>query len=114
MSTGHISFDELAAIVETGVPVMHIVKPYQDEEFVLVTSRRRSGSVSVAVGMDVDAMFGEKAVGERGVPGPEELGLRRLEQIRGFCGATKLPFVVKGVLSELRRRHPPARSALPA
>jgi 4-hydroxymandelate oxidase len=98
MSTGHISFDELGAIVETGVPVMHIVKPYQDEEFVLRHLEEAERLGCVAVGMDVDAMFGEKAWDE--VPGPEELGPQTLDQIRGFCGATKLPFVVKGVLSE--------------
>src|SRR5262252_1866709 len=31
MSTGDVSHDELARIVEQGAPVIHIVKPYADE-----------------------------------------------------------------------------------
>jgi 4-hydroxymandelate oxidase len=98
MSTGHVSFDDLAAIVDEGAPVMHIVKPYSDEELVVSHLEHAERLGCVAVGMDVDAMFKEKAWDE--VPGPEELGPQTLDQIRRFCDVTKLPFVVKGVLSE--------------
>jgi isopentenyl diphosphate isomerase/L-lactate dehydrogenase-like FMN-dependent dehydrogenase len=98
MSTGHVSFDELAAIVDEGAPVMHIVKPYSDEELVASHLEHAERIGCVAVGMDVDAMFKEKAWDE--VPGPPELGPQTLDQIQRFCSVTKLPFVVKGVLSE--------------
>jgi len=51
----------------------------------------------VAVGMDVDVVFLEKAWDE--VPGPALLGHKTLEDLRRFRAATHLPFVLKGVLS---------------
>jgi isopentenyl diphosphate isomerase/L-lactate dehydrogenase-like FMN-dependent dehydrogenase len=42
-------------------------------------------------------MFLEKAYDEK--PGPPYLGPKSLEEIKGFRAATKLPFVIKGVLS---------------
>jgi isopentenyl diphosphate isomerase/L-lactate dehydrogenase-like FMN-dependent dehydrogenase len=47
--------------------------------------------------MDVDVVFLEKAWDE--VPGPALLGHKTLDDLRRFRAATKLPFVLKGVLS---------------
>jgi L-lactate dehydrogenase (cytochrome) len=47
--------------------------------------------------MDVDVFFLEKAWDE--VPGPAHLGHKTLDNLRQFRAATKLPFVIKGVLS---------------
>jgi 4-hydroxymandelate oxidase len=97
MSTGDVTHDELGRIVEQGAPVIHIVKPYSDEERILghLEAARKHGCV--AVGMDVDAMYLEKAWDE--VPGPEYLGYQSSEQIARYIKATPLPFVIKGVLS---------------
>lgn len=97
MSTGDVSHDELGRIVDQGAPVIHIVKPYADEERVFrgLESARVLGCV--AVGMDIDAMFLEKAWDE--VPGPPYLGYRSRENVAGYIRGTPLPFVVKGVLS---------------
>jgi isopentenyl diphosphate isomerase/L-lactate dehydrogenase-like FMN-dependent dehydrogenase len=97
MSVGHVTLDELAAIVDEGAPVMHIVKPYQDEARVIRHLEYAKEVGCVAVGMDVDAMFLEKAWDE--VPGPEELGPQTIEQLERYCRVSDLPFVVKGVLS---------------
>jgi len=97
MSTGDVTHDELGRIVEQGAPVIHIVKPYSDEERILghLEAARKHGCV--AVGMDIDAMYLEKAWDE--VPGPEYLGYQSSEQIARYIKATPLPFVIKGVLS---------------
>ena len=97
MSTGDVTHDELGRIVEQGAPVIHIVKPYSDEERIVghLEAARKHGCV--AVGMDVDAMYLEKAWDE--VPGPEYLGYQSSEQIARYIKATPLPFVIKGVLS---------------
>jgi 4-hydroxymandelate oxidase len=97
MSTGDVTHDELGRIVEQGAPVIHIIKPYSDEERILghLEAARKHGCV--AVGMDVDAMYLEKAWDE--VPGPEYLGYQSSEQIARYIKATPLPFVIKGVLS---------------
>ena len=97
MSTGDVSHDELARIVEQGAPVIHIVKPYADESRIQAGLESARALGCVAVGMDVDAMFLEKAWDE--VPGPPYLGYQNPEQVASYIKATPLPFVIKGVLS---------------
>ena len=98
MSTGMVTFEELGRIVEQGAPVLHIVKPFKDDEMVLRHLERAAELGCVAVGMDVDVFFLEKAWDE--VPGPDLLGHKTMEDMRRFRAATRLPFVVKGVLSQ--------------
>jgi len=97
MSTGMVTLDELGRIVDQGAPVLHIVKPFQDDEQVLKHLARAEELGCVAVGMDVDVFFLEKAWDE--VPGPPDLGHKTLDDLRRYREATKLHFVVKGVLS---------------
>ncbi len=97
MSTGMVTLEELARIVDRGAPVLHIVKPYRDDELVLRHLERAAELGCVAVGMDVDVYFLEKAWDE--VPGPDVLGHKTLDDLRRYRDATRLPFVVKGVLS---------------
>jgi 4-hydroxymandelate oxidase len=97
MSTGMVTLEELGRIVDQGAPVLHVVKPYQDDAMVLRHLERAAELGCVAVGMDVDVFFLEKAWDE--VPGPPLLGHKTLEDMRRYRAATKLPFVIKGVLS---------------
>jgi len=97
MSTGDVQHDELAGIVEQGAPVIHIVKPYADESRIHGHLEAARSLGCVAVGMDVDAMYLEKAWDE--IPGPAYLGYQNAEQIARYVKATPLPFVIKGVLS---------------
>ncbi len=97
MSTGDVAFEELARIVDQGAPVIHIVKPYSDKDKVLRHLEKAESLGCVAVGMDIDAMYLEKAWDE--VPGPPYLGHQSDDDIASYVRATKLPFVVKGVLS---------------
>ena len=97
MSTGMVGLDELGRIVDAGAPVLHIVKPFDSDEMVLSHLERAAELGCVAVGMDVDVFFLEKAWDE--VPGPPHLGHKTLDDLRRYRAATKLPFVIKGVLS---------------
>src|SRR5437879_5505831 len=97
MSTGMVTLEELGRIVEQGAPVLHVVKPFQDDDLVLRHLERAAELGCVAVGMDIDVFFLEKAWDE--VPGPDVLGHKTLDDMRRFRAATKLPFVLKGVLS---------------
>jgi isopentenyl diphosphate isomerase/L-lactate dehydrogenase-like FMN-dependent dehydrogenase len=97
MSTGMVALDELGRIVDQGAPVLHVVKPFKDDDLVLKHLERAAELGCVAVGMDVDVFFLEKAWDE--VPGPAVLGHKTLDDMRRFRAATKLPFVIKGVLS---------------
>ena len=103
MSTGMVTLEELGSIVDQGAPVLHIVKPFKDDDLVLKHLERAAELGCVAVGMDVDVFFLEKAWDE--VPGPEILGHKTLDDMRGFRAATKLPFVIKGVLSARDARY---------
>ena len=103
MSTGMVTLEELGRIVEQGAPVLHVVKPFMDDELVLRHLERAAELGCVAVGMDVDVFFLEKAWDE--VPGPDILGHKTLDDMRRFRAATKLPFVIKGVLSAHDARH---------
>ena len=97
MSTGMVTLEELARIVDQGAPVLHVVKPFRDDALVLKNLERAAQLGCVAVGMDIDVFFLEKAWDE--VPGPEILGHKTLDDLKRFRAATKLPFVLKGVLS---------------
>ncbi|MGH7763567.1 MAG: alpha-hydroxy-acid oxidizing protein, partial [Candidatus Dormibacteraceae bacterium] len=97
MSTGMVTMEELARIVEQGAPVLHVVKPFKDDAMVLRHLERAAELGCVAVGMDIDVFFLEKAWDE--VPGPDVLGHKTVEDMRRYRVATKLPFVIKGVLS---------------
>jgi isopentenyl diphosphate isomerase/L-lactate dehydrogenase-like FMN-dependent dehydrogenase len=97
MSTGMVTLDELGRIVEHGAPVLHIVKPFKDDDQVLKHLERAAELGCVAVGMDVDVFFLEKAWDE--VPGPPDLGHKSVDDLKRYRAATKQPFVIKGVLS---------------
>lgn len=89
--------EKVSRLISEGVKAVVIVKPMQDKGKTLSTFRWAEKSGCVAVGMDVDAMFYEKAFDEE--PGPAYLGPQTLSDLQGYKKATSLPFVVKGVLS---------------
>jgi isopentenyl diphosphate isomerase/L-lactate dehydrogenase-like FMN-dependent dehydrogenase len=99
MSTGGVELDELARIVEQGAPNIHIVKPYGDDDLIMRHLERAAELGCVAVGMDIDAFFEEKAWDEAPGPAHWRLTPKSLDDMRRFCEATPLPFIVKGVLS---------------
>jgi 4-hydroxymandelate oxidase len=97
MTTGMVSEEELARIVDVGAPVIHVVKPYQDEERIFSELHAAQRLGCIAVGMDVEAVYQLHAPGERS--GKEYLEHKTSGQLKEYMGATRLPFIVKGVLS---------------
>lgn len=88
---------ELEDIIATGASVVKIIKPHADNEEVL---RRIEHAVKVgafAVGMDIDHTFSENGTYD------EVLGLpmrpKTMKDLQAFAHASKIPFIVKGVLS---------------
>jgi isopentenyl diphosphate isomerase/L-lactate dehydrogenase-like FMN-dependent dehydrogenase len=73
------------------------VKPLQNNDEILHRIEHAERQGAVAVGMDIDAMYLEKAFDEK--PGPPYLAPKSLDEVKEFRAATKLPFVIKGVLS---------------
>lgn len=85
--------DELKAMVDTGAKTVKIVKPYLDHDLIYRKIEAAEKIGAFALGMDVDFVFGRKN-GAAPVP----MGPKTLADLAGFIRATKLPFILKGVL----------------
>ncbi|MBN1856578.1 MAG: alpha-hydroxy-acid oxidizing protein [Dehalococcoidia bacterium] len=88
--------DELQRAVDTGVPVVKIVKPYRNTDLIfrkLEDAKRRG---CVAVGMDIDHFHG-RLVGDS-VDLDDTFAPQSEETVRNAIAHTRLPFIVKGVL----------------
>lgn len=88
---------ELTSILETGAPTIKIVKPYADRKMVYDRLRFAEQAGALAVGMDIDHSFDWRGYPDH-VVGMDMQPVSR-EELRDFVQATKLPFIVKGVLS---------------
>ena len=92
-------FDRIAA---TGARSIKIIKPYADESMVLSRMERAGAAGALAVGMDLDHSFNSKGVPDvvLGLP----MRPRTMKEIEGYVKRTKLPFIIKGVLSAVDAR----------
>lgn len=88
---------EMASMAATGAKVIKIVKPYADNEIVLDQLRHAESCGALAVGMDIDHAFNRNG-GYDEVAG-HAMRPKSMDEMRRFVVATRLPFVVKGVLS---------------
>ena len=90
--------EELKAIIETGVKTIKIVKPYRDKELVFAKIAEAEKHGAFAVGMDTISSFGGKV--NESVVYHDIMGPQTVADIQSFVKATKLPFILKGILSE--------------
>lgn len=89
---------ELEEIVGTGARTVKIIKPYADNDYILHRIEHAEKCGVMAVGMDVDHSFTGKGRYDN-IHGLQ-MSAKSLTEIKEFVKATKLPFVIKGVLSE--------------
>ncbi|MDR0301788.1 MAG: alpha-hydroxy-acid oxidizing protein [Treponema sp.] len=89
---------ELEAITATGARTIKIIKPHADNRDVFKKIEHAEKCGCLAVGMDIDHAFNRK--GEYDVVHNLNMRPKSFDEIRDFVKATKLPFVIKGVLSE--------------
>jgi isopentenyl diphosphate isomerase/L-lactate dehydrogenase-like FMN-dependent dehydrogenase len=89
---------QLKAMIGTGAKTVKIVKPYADHDLIYEKISQAEKRGAFAVGMDIDYMFGPTR--KRGYAMSYPVSPKTLGDIRGFVKATKLPFILKGVLSE--------------
>lgn len=89
--------DELKAMCASGAKVIKIVKPHENNDIVMAVLRDCQEAGAFALGMDIDHAFGANGEYDNvlGLP----LKSKSTEEMRSFVAATKLPFIVKGVLS---------------
>ena len=83
--------------IKQGTKTVVIVKPMQDKSKALEIFSWAERIGCVAVGMDIDAMYFEKAFDED--EGPDYLAPQTIDDLKMYRQATKLPFILKGVLS---------------
>ena len=89
--------EEIEAMCATGTKVIKIVKPHADNEKVFAKIREAEDAGAFGVGMDIDHAFSWNGEYDNVVGLP--MKPNSLEEMRSFVESTKLPFVVKGVLS---------------
>jgi len=91
------SEDELERIIETGAATVKIIKSYADNERILRKIEHAESAGALAVGMDIDHSFNRR--GEYDNVLGDEMRPKTTDELKMFVKATKLPFIVKGVLS---------------
>ncbi|MCR4807655.1 MAG: alpha-hydroxy-acid oxidizing protein [Lachnospiraceae bacterium] len=93
---GMMENDQFKKLADTGAKTVRIVKPYADNAKVKDQMQYAESVGAFGIGMDIDHIFGEN--GEDVVIG-ERMAVQTLDMMRSYVELTKLPFVVKGVLS---------------
>ncbi len=93
---GMMENDMFQKIADTGAKTVRIVKPYADNGKVRDQLQFAESVGAFAVGMDIDHIFGEE--GYDIVLG-EKMATQTTDMLRSYVENTRLPFVVKGVLS---------------
>lgn len=89
---------ELEEITATGARTIKIIKPYADNDRIFKKIEHAQKCGVFALGMDVDHQFDHKGQYDN-VLG-EQMKAKTLDEIKEFIKASKVPFIIKGVLSE--------------
>lgn len=93
---GMMENDRFQDIIDTGAKTVRIVKPYADNAKVRDQMQYAESAGAFGIGMDIDHIFGEQGLD---VVVGEKMAEQTSEMLRSYVELTKLPFVVKGVLS---------------
>lgn len=88
---------ELERITSTGAKTIKIIKPYADNKEIFRKIAHAEECGCIAVGMDIDHAFNGR--GEYDVVLGFHMTGKSLDEIAAFVKSTKLPFIIKGVLS---------------
>jgi isopentenyl diphosphate isomerase/L-lactate dehydrogenase-like FMN-dependent dehydrogenase len=84
-------------VIDSGAQVIKMVKPYQRTELIYEKIRDAENRGCIAVGMDIDHFYGRMQVDH--VDMLETFGPQNTKELRKLISGTKLPFIIKGVLS---------------
>lgn len=90
--------DELEHITETGAKTIKIIKPYADNGMIFDRIAHAADCGVLAVGIDVDHAYNYKGECDE-ILGYKMSG-KSIDEIKGFVSYSKVPFIIKGVLSE--------------
>jgi 4-hydroxymandelate oxidase len=97
MWLGIASPNQVREVLDTGVPTVRIVKPFRDIETMIRELKEAEEGGAVAVGTDIDFFYG----GKRGdkIFVADAMSPKTMTELRRLVNATRLPFILKGVLS---------------
>ena len=93
---GMMENDMFDKIIAAGAKTVRIVKPYNDNAKVRDQMQYAESAGAFAIGMDIDHIFGETGTD---ICVGEKMAVQTADMLRSYVESTKLPFVVKGVLS---------------
>jgi len=88
---------ELEGITATGAKTIKIIKPYEDNDVIFKKIAHAEKCGCIAVGIDTDHAFCNR--GQYDIVLGLKMTGKSLDEIKQFVNATKLPFIIKGVLS---------------
>lgn len=94
---GMMENDMFKRILDTGAKTIRIVKPYADNGKVREQMKFAEDNGAFGIGMDIDHIFGMDGLD---VVIGEQMAEQTSDMIRSYIESVKIPFVVKGVLSE--------------
>ena len=89
--------DEIEALAGTGVRLIEIIKPYIDRDKIFKKIEHAEKTGLLAVGIDIDHAFAQDGSNDD-VFGNEMKALTTAE-LTEICAASRLPLIIKGVLS---------------
>lgn len=84
-------------VARVGAPLVKIVKPYRDMGLIETKLRQAEEVGAVAVGMDIDFFVGFKRGDTARMM--DVMSPKTSEELKRFASLTRLPFILKGVLS---------------
>jgi len=88
---------ELQCAIDTGAPVVKIVKPYRNTDLIYEKLLDAESRGCAAVGIDIDHFYGV-LLGDK-VDRTELFSPHNSDELKQMIAQTKLPFIIKGVLS---------------
>lgn len=94
---GMAEAEEIEALAGTGARMIEIIKPYIDRNEIYKKIEHAEKTGLLAVGIDIDHAFGQDGANDD-VFGNEMKALSTAE-LTEICASTRLPLIVKGVLS---------------
>lgn len=89
--------EDIGEILATGVKTVRVIKPYADRDKIFDQIAFSEAHGAFALGLDIDHIFG--ADGEYDLVFGERMTRQSAADLRSYVEATKLPFIIKGVLS---------------
>ena len=94
---GWITAEEFEAITAAGITAVRGIKPFADHDYIYQCIEHAEKVGAFAICMDIDHIFNKYGQYDGGPYG--QLGRQTVTDLAGYARSTKLPFILKGVLT---------------